>query len=196
MEESGGRSGLRQSLGMALATSELRRLQLGWAATSVGGWVFFVAMAVYAYNAGGAFAVGAAALVRMVPAGLAAPLAGVLADRHSRRDVLLGSVVVRALILVGAGAAVSASAPFALVLGLATLFTIAATAHRPAQAALLPTLAKEPRQLAASNALCSGIDNATFLLGALLSGALIASVGLNQVFILRSEEHTSELQSR
>ena len=54
--------------------------------------MFFVALAVYAFDAGGATGVGAAALTRMVPAGLAAPLAGVLVDRHSRRDVLLGAI--------------------------------------------------------------------------------------------------------
>ena len=35
-----------------------------------------VALAIHAYAVGGAAAVGLAALVRMVPAGLAAPLAG------------------------------------------------------------------------------------------------------------------------
>ncbi len=64
---------------------------------SVGGWAFMVAISVYAYGKGGAAAVGLAALVRMLPAGLAAPVAGVLADRHSRRDVLLVASAGRAL---------------------------------------------------------------------------------------------------
>jgi MFS family permease len=144
----------------------------------------FVALAVYAYDVGGAIAVGAAAIVRMVPAGLAAPFAGVLADRYSRRDVLLGACIARAVILVGIGVAIVTSAPFALVLVLAALFTIAATAHKPAQAALLPSLAQTPRQLAASNAVWSGLDNAAFLLGALVSGGFIATLGMHQVFLL------------
>jgi MFS family permease len=167
-----------------LATPDLRRLQLGWVVSAVGGWVVFVALAVYAYEVGGAIGVGAAALVRMVPAGLAAPFAGVLVDRHSRRDVLLGACIGRAVILAGVGAAVLLSAPFALVLALAALFTIVATAHKPAQAALLPSLAITPRQLAASNAVWSGLDNGAFLLGALLSGALIATVGVDHIFLL------------
>jgi MFS family permease len=124
--------------------------------------VFFVALSVYAFDADGATAVGAAALTRMVPAGLAAPVAGVLADRYSRRDVLFGAIVARALILVGIGAAVAASAPVAMVLALGALFTIVATAHRPAQAALLPRLVETPHQLAASNAVWSAIDNGAF----------------------------------
>ena len=186
MEGQRGRtgSGIHRSLAGALATAQLRRLQAGWAVSAVGGWVFFVALSVYAFDAGGATAVGAAALTRMVPAGLAAPLAGVLADRYSRRDVLFGAIVARALILVGIGAAVAASAPVALVLALGALFTIVATAHRPAQAALLPSLVETPHQLAASNAVWSAIDNGAFLVGALLSGALIATTSMADAFFV------------
>ncbi len=186
MEGQRGRtgSGIHRSLAGALATAQLRRLQAGWAVSAVGGWVFFVALSVYAFDAGGATAVGAAALPRMVPAGLAAPVAGVLADRYSRRDVLFGAIVARALILVGIAAAVAASAPLALVLALGALFTIVATAHRPAQAALLPSLVETPHQLAASNAVWSAIDNAAFLVGALLGGALIATTSMADAFFV------------
>jgi MFS family permease len=186
MEGQRGRtgSGIQQSLAGALATASLRRLQAGWAISAVGGWVFFVALAVYAFDVGGATAVGAAALTRMIPAGLAAPLAGVLVDRHSRRDMLLGSIIARALILTGIGAAVAASAPLVVVLGLGALFTIVATAHRPAQAALLPGLVETPHQLAASNAVWSAIDSGAFLAGALLSGGLIATTSMATAFLV------------
>ena len=61
----------------ALGTRSLRRLQGAWAASSLGGWTFFIALAVYAYDVVGATAVGVAAVVRMVPAALAAPPAPV-----------------------------------------------------------------------------------------------------------------------
>ncbi len=70
----------------ALATPELRRLQIVAAAAGVGGWAFMVSLAVHAYVIGGAAAVGLAAHVRMAPAGLAAPLTGLAADRFPRRD--------------------------------------------------------------------------------------------------------------
>lgn len=177
-------SGVSHSLAGALATASLRRLQIGWAVSAVGGWVFFVALAVYAFDVGGATAVGVAALTRMVPAGLAAPLGGVLADRRSRRDVLLGAIGLRGLILGAIGAAVAASAPLAVVLALAALFTIVATAHKPAQAALLPALVETPHQLAASNAVWSGVDNGAFLVGALLSGGLIATTTMGTAFLV------------
>ena len=186
MEGQRGRSGsgIHRSLASALATAQLRRLQIGWAVSAVGGWVFFVALSVYAFDVGGATAVGAAALTRMVPAGLAAPLAGVLVDRNSRRDVLLGAIALRALILGAIGAAIAAAAPLAFVLTLAALFTIVATAHKPAQASLLPSLVETPQQLAASNAVWSAVDNGAFLVGALLSGALIATTSMSVAFLL------------
>lgn len=184
MEEVGGDSGVGPSIRAALATADLRRLQLGWAISAVGGWVFFVALAVYAYQTGGAAGVGVAALVRMLPAGIMAPLGGVLTDRYSRRDIVLGGFLARAAILAAIGIAVAASGPFALVLVLAALFTSVAATHKPAQAALLPALAETPQQLAASNVVSNGLDNAAFLLGALLSGGLIAAASIRDVFFI------------
>jgi MFS family permease len=171
-----------RSLADAMATRDLRRLQLAWMAASVGGWVFFIVLAVYAYDQGGATAVGVAALARMVPAAVAAPVAGVVVDRRSRRDVLLVITLGRSLVLAGTGAAVAADAPLALVLVLAAVFTALATAHKPAQAAFLPTLSHSPRQLAASNAVWTAVDSAGFLAGALAGGLLVAATSLETAF--------------
>nr|MBA3408858.1 MFS transporter [Solirubrobacterales bacterium] len=145
---------------------------------SVGGWAFMVAISVYAYGKGGAAAVGLAALVRMLPAGLAAPVAGVLADRHSRRDVLLVASAGRALAAFLVLAAVAVDAPFAVVLALAAGFTALMTAHRPAQAALLPQISRTPAELAAANAVSSTLDNGGFIVGALVGGALVAATSV------------------
>ena len=184
MADSQGRASFRQSLADALATADLRRLQLNWTAASVGSWIFFIVLAVYAYDKGGATAVGVAALARMLPAGLAAPVAGVVVDRRSRRDVLLVSTVGRSLILAGIAAAVAAEAPLAVVLTLSAVFTALATAHKPAQAALLPALAETPRQIAASNAILTAIDNVGFLAGALLGGVLVAAASFETAFLV------------
>ncbi len=79
-------------------------------------------------------------------------------------------------------------APFALVLGLAAVFTIASTAIKPAQAALLPTLARTPEQLAAANAVLTGIDNAGFLIGAVVGGSLIAHTSAELAFAVTAAD--------
>ena len=166
----------------ALATRDLRRLQFASLATGTGGWAFMVSLAVHAYAVGGAAAVGLAAFVRMAPAGLAAPLTSLAADRFPRRDVLLAATLVRAALLGAAALAVALDAPFALLLVLATLFTIAATAHKPAQAALLPHLAPSRTRQAASNALWTAIDNGAFVVGAMAGGVLVAALGTAPAF--------------
>jgi MFS family permease len=120
----------------------------------------------------------------MLPAGLAAPLAGVIVDRHSRRDVLLLITVGRTLVLGGIAAAVAADAPLAVVLMLSAVFTVIQTAHKPAQAALFPALAETPRQVAASNAVLTAVDSAGFLVGALLGGVLVAAASFATAFLV------------
>jgi predicted MFS family arabinose efflux permease len=100
-----------------------------------------------------------------------------LGDRYSRRNVLLVLALARAAVLAGAAAVVWEDGPAAFVFALAALFTAIGTGHKPAQAALLPSLADDPRQLAAGNALWSAVDSVGFLAGAALGGVFIAVGG-------------------
>jgi len=167
----------------ALGTPGLRRLAAGRALSALGTWTFMVTLSVYAYGRGGASAVGLAAFTRMVPAGLAAPFTGLLADMYSRRDVLVALCAARAATL-AAIAALAASAPLGIILLLAALFTALDTGHRPAQTALAPELASSPRQLAAAGAVWNGLENGGFLLGSILGGALVAATTATTGFVV------------
>jgi MFS family permease len=168
----------------ALGTPPLRRLQLSWALCTTGDWAFTIVLGIYAYGEGGAGAVGLAALVRSLPAALAAPVTGLLADRHSRRDLLLILVWGRALAAGAIAASIAAALPFAVVLALAAVFTILWTGHKPAQAGLLTELARTPSQLGAANALWGAIDYAGFLAGSVLSGVLVVVASLEAAFVV------------
>ena len=157
---------------------------MAWAACSLGGWAFFVVLSIYAYGVGGANAVGLAAVARMAPAALAAPLTSLLGDRHSRRDVLLVLALARSGVLAVAAALVALDGPPAAVFILAAVFTAIGTGHKPAQAALLPALADQPRQLAAANAMWSSVDSVGFLLGALSGGLIVAASGVDLALAL------------
>jgi MFS family permease len=170
------------ALRSALANRDLARLLGSFAASALGTWAFMIVLSLYAYAQGGASAVGLAVLVRMAPSILAAPYASVLADRHSRRFVLMVGGVLRALLAAAAALAVSADAPFAVVLALAALLNIASTAHKPAQAALIPQLARTPLELAAANVCWSTIDSVAFVGGSLLVGVLVAVSSLEVAF--------------
>src|SRR5687768_4702182 len=141
-----------------------------------------VMLSIYAFDQGGATAVGLAAGLRLLPAAVAAPAASSFVDRHSRRRVMVLCSLLRAACLAVLAGAVAADAPLAVVLVVAVVFSIVSTAHKPAQAALLPSLARTPQQLAAANAVLSGIENGGFLVGALLGGALFALTSAELAF--------------
>ena len=91
-----------RSFGQVFANPDLRRLQLAWAGSLIGNWSYFVALAIYAYDQGGAGAVGVVSVIRMLPAAIASPFLAGLADRYSRKLVMIVTDVIRAALMVAA----------------------------------------------------------------------------------------------
>ena len=164
------------------ANRSLRRLQLANASSIVGGWAYVVALAVYAYREDGAYAVGLLATARWLSGGLAAPIAGVIGDRYPRARVMIASDLVRAAILAAMGLAVLAGAHPFVVYALAVAATLSATPFGPAQAALLPQLARSPGELTAANASTGAVDNIGSFMGPALGGLLVAIANVEAVF--------------
>jgi MFS family permease len=181
--------GLRQlrasfaSLVAAFRNPDLARLVFGWAGMTFATWAFAIALGVYAFEQGGATAVGVAALVRLLPGAFASPFAGVLGDRHSRRAVLMSSAALSGVAIAIAAGSVAADSPAWVVYGLAGLFTVASAAYIPAEGALLPLVARTPSELAAANVAHSQMDNLGFLLASLAAGALLALASPQAAFV-------------
>ena len=153
---------------------ELRRVELAWGASIVAEWAHFVALGVFAYNAGGTTAVGIAGLARMLPAAVVAPLASSLGDRYRRERVLVATALVGAGALAGSSAAFFAGGNAALVYALAAVIGITSTLFRPAMQAVLPSLARTPEELIAANGASSTIESLGTLAGPLLAGVLVS----------------------
>ena len=170
------------ALGEVFSNPSLRRLQLANATSIIGGWSYVVALAVFAYRVDGAYAVGLLATVRWLCGGLAAPVAGIVGDRYPRVRVMIASDLVRAIVLGGMALAVLGDASPLLVYALAVVATLAATPFWPAQAALLPQLARSPGELTAANASASAVDNVGSFVGPALGGLLVAAAGVETVF--------------
>ena len=167
------RASLR-ALAAVLSNRALRRLQLAWAGSILGGWAYLVALGVYAYEEGGATAVGLVGLIRLVPSAVAAPFSASLADRFPRVTVMVASDLVRFVLMVAAAIVIATDGPAPLVYGIVALSTVAGTVFRPAQAALLPSLVKAPSELTAANVASSTIESVGTFLGPALGGALLA----------------------
>ena len=166
---------------LAARNESVRRVELAWGAAIVSEWAHFVALGVFAYRAGGTSAVGLAGLVRLLPAAVIAPGVASLGDRIRRERLLLGAVLLGAVALVGSAAAAFAHSTTA-VYGCAALVGISSTLIRPTLQALLPSLARTPEELIASNAATSTIESVGTLVGPLLAGALVAAASVGVTF--------------
>ncbi len=164
----------RRSLGAVLSSPPLRRLQLAWAGSILGGWAYLVALGVYAYDQGGAAAVGLVGLIRLVPAALAAPFTASLVDRFSRVAVMVTSDLGRFALMLVAAAVIATDGPAPAVYATVAVSQIVGTVFRPAQAALLPGLVRTPSELTAANVASSTIESIGTFLGPALGGLLLA----------------------
>ena len=182
--------GRRGTFRSALGHRRFRWLIAGHAASSVGQTLGAVAVASVLYARTGQIGwVTAAAAARLLPYLLGSTVAGVLADRRDRQQVLIWSCVVRAALVAGLAGGVAADAPPALLVGLVFAMTLAGTPCYPAIAAGIPSVVAR-HDLAPANGLLTTIETGAFMIGPALGGlVLVASsptmaLGLNAVAFL------------
>ena len=181
----GARERLAESLRTfraVFANPGLRRIELALVGSVTGEWAYAIALAVFAYGRGGAAAVGLVGLIRFLPSALAAPFAAVFGDRYRRGLVMVLTDVLRALAMVAAAVAVFVDAPAGAVYALAGFVSVVSTAFRPAQAALLPSLARTPEELTAANVASTTIESLGSFVGPALGGLLLAATDAGVVF--------------
>jgi MFS family permease len=183
------RGGLRErssdaarSFGRVFRNPNIRRIESAWAASVIAHWAYGIALAVFAFQQGGAAAVGIVGLVRFLPSAVASPFVAMLGDRYRRERVIVLANLTRAVLLALTVAVVALDGPEAFVYLLAGLIGIAYSAVRPAQAALLPTLARSPADLTAANVASSTIESLGIFGGPAIGGLLLAATSPDVVF--------------
>lgn len=164
------------------ANRDLARLEIVWACVCLVRWALAILVALYAYREAGVTGVGVSALVRMVPAAVLAPRLSMIADHRSRRRVLLASLILRVGFGVGLAAVVLADGPLPVLLALAAAYGVADSLQKPAQAALLGVHAANPTELAAATTWWSILDNAGFVVGSVIVGAVVGLAGIGEAF--------------
>lgn len=170
------------ALASAVQNEDVRRVELAWGAAIVAEWAHFVALGVFAYEQGGASAVGVAGLVRLLPAAAVAPFAASFGDRFRRERFLLAMALLGAAALAGSAAAAFAGQR-TLVFVLAAAVGVSSTLIRPALQALLPSLARTPEELIAANGATSTVESLGTLLGPVAAGVLVSLADVGVVFV-------------
>jgi len=178
--ESGSTARPRSTTGVfvtALRNRSLLLVEVAWLAFNGAEWGVWLTMSVWAYTHGGAAAVSVIILVQLVPCIFIAPYLGAITDRARAGRVLFFGLLISGLTMAGLAAAMALGAPRALVFVLAPIMNVALSVPRPAQAALLPSVVRSPRELTAANVVSSWMENASVLIGPILTGVLLGLGG-------------------
>lgn len=123
-------------------------------------------------------------LARAVPAILAGPVAGVLLDRVDRREIMIVSDLVRAVVALGFIATVHVPRTW-LLLVLSGLLMFASPFFTSGRAAILPRIASRD-ELHTANALTQTTQWVTLTVGTMAAGISAAALGYTAAFVLNS----------
>jgi MFS family permease len=183
-----------KSRGSFLVPFRYRDFSLLWTGMFVGNlgtWIQFTALGYYvaklAPNAGlASFYIGLLGASRMVPVLLVSPIAGVLADRYSRRQILLTTNVATAIIaLVLSGTLAFHFASLPVVLALSAIQAATQSFDAPARQSWVSILV--PREFVGNAiGLNSVAMNAPSVMGPPAAGLLIAAIGISPCMAINS----------
>ncbi len=185
----GARSAIAETwrpLTSVFRNAALRKIQLALLGSLIGDWAYSTAVAVFAYGVGGAKAVGFYFTVRLALMAVVAPFLATLADRLPRKSVMIGCDVARFVLVIAAALCLWAGTPSWPVFVLAGLASLAGSAFRPAQNALMPSLADSPEELTAANGASSTLESVSFFFGPALGAFLVTLTDVPTVFVLNA----------
>ena len=178
----------RQAAGyieLVRSNRSFRQLWLGQVVSQMGDWFDTIALYTIILNlTGSGRNVGLLMVARFVPSFVFGPLSGVVADRFSRRSIMILSDLLRAVVVLGFLLVRRADQLWiiyvltVLQLGLSTFF-------EPARTAAIPSIVSD-RELVAANAISSVTWSTMLTLGAAIGGVVTGLFGTNAAFVLDS----------
>lgn len=163
------------SLRQAMSNEGIRRLEASWALGIAADTGLLVVLLVVVFARDGVVAAGLLGAVRMVPAVLSGMLAGASIERFRGERVLLVVGFTRTAAAGLCVLVIAAGAPTLLLFLLAAVVAGAGAVVRPAQATLMPAVARSPSELVAANMAWSTGEGLGAMVGPFVAGVLVAS---------------------
>jgi hypothetical protein len=167
----------------ALREPVLRRVALGYGGFTFTEHATWLAVLVYAYNRGGVAEAGIIAVVQLIPAVVIAPFAAYAGDRFRPNRALAVGYVVQAATLAATALLLWLDLTIAGYMAAAAAAS-AVTFTRPVIGALLPVVARSPRDLVAANVVLGFIANLGMMVGPLGAAAVLVVSGPEMVLAL------------
>ena len=163
-----------------------RRLWAGLVVSMAGDWFRTIALYHLVMHLTGAsgLALSGVVLAQTLSLFLLSPVAGVVADRVSRKAIMIGADLVRAGLALGFLLVTSAERVWLAYALTAALMGVAAF-FNPAHAATIPNITTR-RELMAANALTSASWAAMLAVGAALGGVVAAVLGTGAAFVINA----------
>lgn len=157
-------------------------LWLGQLISSFGDTLHYIALVVLIFQlTGRAFAVAGAVAAEVVPVLLLGPVAGVVIDRFSRKQVLVGADLARAALALSLVRPQGAWHVYLVAAGLSA----GSTFFNPAVQAVIPALTTEEQRLAA-NSVSWSTAQLVQIVGSAVAGGVIAFLGTGPAFAVNA----------
>src|SRR5256886_4590952 len=162
-----------------------RFLWFGQVVSQMGDWFDTIAVYTIALTlTGSTRSVALIMVARFLPSVVMGPLSGVVADRFSRRSIMIASDLVRAVVVLGF-LFVRRPDQMWLIYVLTVLQLAFSTFFEPAKTAAIPSIVS-PRELVPANAIAAVTWSVMLTLGAAIGGFVTGLFGTNAAFILDS----------
>lgn len=162
-----------------------RQLWLGQVVSQLGDWLDTIALyTIVGHLTGSGRAIGLILVARFLPTFIIGPLSGVVADRFSRRKVMIASDLLRAVVVLGF-LFVRKPEHLWLVYVLTVLQLTFSTFFEPAKSAVIPSIVSA-RELIPANTIAAATWSVMLTLGAAIGGEIAGRLGTDMAFILDS----------
>ncbi len=172
-------------LSLLKENSNFRRLWYGQITSELGDWFHYVALYALVIKLGGSAAAMAGIMVaKLLPLVIISPLAGVVADRISRKKIMIVADIMRFFVILGF-LIIENPKDLWLLYALTIIELSMASFFEPARNAIIPSVVKK-QDLVTANALSGTTWSVMVSVGAASGGIFVAFLGIELAFLLNA----------